>query len=67
MITRGIHPIVGKLAGISLQKRPGVAINCAREMGFIESGDNVVIVGIERDAEDFGNNEGIYCRVILLM
>ena len=55
MITRGIHPIVGKLAGISLHKRPGVAINCAKEMGFIESGNNVVIVGIERDAavEDF--------------
>mmetsp|Transcript_13804 Transcript_13804/g.16760 ORF Transcript_13804/g.16760 Transcript_13804/m.16760 type:complete len:564 (-) Transcript_13804:2424-4115(-) len=49
IIHRGIHPIVGMLGGISFHKRPTAAINYAKAMGFVESGDDVVIVGIEED------------------
>ena len=55
IIHRGIHPVVGKLSGISFHKRPAVAIKYAKDMGFVQSGDNVVVVGIEdnEDEEDW--------------
>lgn len=56
ILSRGIHPVVGKLSGVSTHKRPALALKYAKEMGFVEDGDNVVIVGMEpeENAEDFG-------------
>ena len=51
MLYRGIHPVVGKLRGVSMQKRPARAIKYAKDMGFIEEGDDVVVVGIEADED----------------
>ncbi len=52
IIHRGIHPVVGTLGGITFHKRPAVAIKNAKDMGFIQSGDDVVVVGIEDDEEE---------------
>jgi len=52
ILNRGIHPIVGALDGVSFHKRPAIAIKHAKDMGIIESGENVVIVGIEDDNEE---------------
>lgn len=56
MLYRGVHPIVG-LEGVSLSKRPETAVRNAKAMGFIKSGDHVVVVtnedfyeGLERTA-----------------
>jgi pyruvate kinase len=56
MLHRGVHPIVG-LEGVSLSKRPEMAVQNAKSMGFVQSGDHVVIVtnedfyeGLERTA-----------------
>ena len=46
MIHRGIHPVLG-LTGISPSKRAAQAIKDAKCMGFVESGDEVVIVTLE--------------------
>ena len=54
IIHRGIHPVVGMLSGITFHKRPAVAIKYAKDMGFVESGDDVIVVGIEDDeTEEF--------------
>lgn len=52
IIHRGVHPVVGMLSGITFHKRPAVAIKYAKDMGFIESGDDVIVVGIEDDDEE---------------
>ena len=52
IIHRGIHPVVGKLSGISFHKRPAVAIKYAKDMGFVQSGDDVIVVGIEDDEDE---------------
>jgi len=52
IIHRGVHPVVGMLSGITFHKRPAVAIKYAKDMGFIESGDDVIVVGIEDDEEE---------------
>lgn len=49
IIHRGIHPVVGALAGVSFHKRPALAIKRVQDMGIIQSGDDVVIVGMEDD------------------
>jgi pyruvate kinase len=55
ILNRGIHPVVGALSGVSFHKRPAIAIKHAKDMGFLKSGDDVVIVGIEDDEkEEFG-------------
>mmetsp|Transcript_4235 Transcript_4235/g.8100 ORF Transcript_4235/g.8100 Transcript_4235/m.8100 type:complete len:581 (+) Transcript_4235:140-1882(+) len=55
ILNRGIHPVVGALSGVSFHKRPAIAIKRAKEMGFVNSCDDVVIVGIEDDEkEEFG-------------
>ena len=46
MFYRGVHPVVG-LEGISLAKRPEMAVKNAKAMGFIQSDDHVVVVTIE--------------------
>ena len=48
MMHRGIHPIVG-LQGISAAKRPEHAVDEAKQMGYITSGDEVVIVSMDDD------------------
>lgn len=53
MLNRGVHPIIG-LEGVSTAKRPMRAIQHATNMGFIQPGDNVVVVTMESD-EDIGN------------
>jgi pyruvate kinase len=53
IIYRGIHPVVGQLEGITFHKRPAVAIKYAKDMGFVQSGDDVIIVGIEDEDEKF--------------
>ena len=56
ILNRGIHPVVGALAGVSFHKRPALAIKYAKEMGMIKTGDDVVIVGMENEAdEEFGS------------
>lgn len=52
MIYRGVHPVVGRLSGITFHKRPAVAIKYAKDMGFVQSGDDVVVVGIEDDDDE---------------
>lgn len=52
IIHRGIHPVVGTLSGITFHKRPAVAIKYAKDMGFVKSGDDVVVVGIEDDEDE---------------
>lgn len=52
IIHRGIHPVVGTLSGITFHKRPAVAIKYAKEMGFVQPGDDVVIVGLEDDEDE---------------
>jgi len=56
ILFRGIHPVVDKLNGIPTHKRPAMAINYAKDMGFFEEGDDVVVVGMEAEEniEDFG-------------
>jgi len=56
ILFRGIHPVVGKLTGITTHKRPTLALRYAKDMGFVEDGDDVVIVGMESEenTEDFG-------------
>ena len=55
ILNRGIHPVVGALSGVSFHKRPALAIKHAKEMGFVQPGDDVVIVGMEDDNdEEFG-------------
>jgi len=46
MLYRGVHPVVG-LEGISLAKRPEVAVKNAKAMGFVQSGEDVVVVTME--------------------
>lgn len=46
MFYRGVHPVVG-LEGISLAKRPEIAVKNAKDMGFVQPGDDVVVVTIE--------------------
>ena len=43
---------MGKLSGISFHKRPAVAIKYAKDMGFVQSGDDVIVVGIEDDEDE---------------
>ena len=50
MLHRGVHPIVG-LAGVTLSKRPEVAVADAKAMGFVQSGDTVVVVTMEEFIE----------------
>lgn len=52
IIHRGIHPVVGTLGGLSFHKRPAVAIKYAKDMGFVQANDDVVVVGIEDDEEE---------------
>lgn len=47
ILHRGVHPVVGQLSGLSIAKRPGCAMSCAEQMGFVTSGDDVVVVGME--------------------
>ena len=56
ILFRGIHPVVGRLTGITTHKRPTLALRYAKDMGFVEDGDDVVIVGMESEenTEDFG-------------
>lgn len=56
ILNRGIHPVVGALSGVSFHKRPAIAIKCAMDMGFVNSGDDVVIVGMEdnENEQQFG-------------
>jgi len=51
MIYRGVHPVAGKLRDVPMQQRPTMAIKYAKEMGFIQKGDDVVVVGMETDIE----------------
>lgn len=51
ILSRGIHPVVGKLKGLSMDKRPAVAIKHAKDMGFVKSGDDIVLVAIEKDED----------------
>jgi pyruvate kinase len=46
MFYRGVHPVVG-LEGVSLAKRPEIAVKNAKAMGFIQSGEDVVVVTME--------------------
>lgn len=52
ILNRGIHPVVG-LQGVSMIKRPAAAIEDAKAMGFVESGDEVIVVTAEAD-DDLG-------------
>ena len=54
IIYRGIHPVVGNFNDVSSGKRPARAIQYAKELGFIHSGDDVVIVCVDSD-EDVGD------------
>jgi pyruvate kinase len=45
-IYRGVHPVVG-LAGVSQHKRPEHAVEDAKKMGYVKSGDEVVIVSMD--------------------
>lgn len=51
ILSRGIHPVVGKLRGLSMDKRPAMAIKYAKDMGFVKSSDEVVVVAIEKDED----------------
>jgi len=53
MIHRGIHPVLGA-SGISPSKLPSQAIKDAKQMGFVDAGDEVVIVTLE-PTEGVGN------------
>jgi pyruvate kinase len=46
MFYRGVHPVVG-LEGVSLAKRPEMAVKNAKAMGFVQPGEDVVVVTIE--------------------
>lgn len=50
MLYRGVHPVLG-LNGISWSKRPEMAVRQAKEMGFVESGDDVICVTMEDFSE----------------
>jgi len=50
ILHRGVHPIVSA-SGISATKKPAAAIQDAKAMGFIESGDDVIIVTGEENAQ----------------
>lgn len=55
ILYRGIHPVVQKLNGTSIHKSKA-AMEFAKDMGFVQKGDGVVILGIEADEslENFG-------------
>ena len=44
---RGVHPIVEVLDGIKPSDRPVHAVEEAKKMGFLQQGDEVVIVGMD--------------------
>jgi pyruvate kinase len=54
IVYRGIHPVVRHFQDALPGKRPAKAIQYAKELGFIQEGDDVVIVGVESD-EDVGD------------
>lgn len=47
-IYRGIHPVVG-LSGVSQHKRPEHAVEDAKKMGYVTSGDQVVVVSMDEN------------------
>jgi pyruvate kinase len=51
-IYRGVHPVVG-LGGVSWAKRPEYAVQTAKEMQFVKSGDEVVVVSVQ-DSDTMG-------------
>jgi len=53
IVSRGIHPIVG-LSETLPEDRPATAIQQAKNMGFVQTGDEVVVVTMEVN-EDLGN------------
>lgn len=53
IIHRGVHPVVG-LQGMSIHKRPAVAIRDAKAMGFVKEGDNVVVVSVDGTDQGMG-------------
>lgn len=57
ILHRAIHPIVGRLGGVSIPKRPSRAMTCAQQMGFVTSGDDVVIVGMEPGGDTTNDEE----------
>merc|ERR1712228_465768 len=46
-IFRGVHPVLGDLSGVTPSKRAAQALNDSKHMGFVEPGDEVVIVTLE--------------------
>ncbi len=46
MLHRGIHPITG-LSGVSPAKRPEAAVKDAKNLNFVNEGDQVIIVAME--------------------
>lgn len=53
IVHRGIHPVVG-LLGTSVHQRPFAAIKDAKAMGFVESGDDVIVVSVDGSSEGMG-------------
>jgi len=51
IIYRGIHPVVRQFHDVLPGKRPARAIQYAKELGFIQAGDDVVIVCVDSDAD----------------
>lgn len=47
-VYRGVHPVVG-LSGVSQEERAAHAVEDAKKMGFVEVGDEVVIVSMDDD------------------
>jgi pyruvate kinase len=62
MIHRGIHPVVG-LSGTSPYKKPLLAIKDAVKMGFVQPGDEVIVVAVER-AAGFGSHATMKVAVV---
>ena len=48
MLHRGIYPIVG-LNGVSEAKRTQAAVAEAKHLGYLESGDSVVVVSVDKE------------------
>uniref|UniRef100_A0A7S1BUF8 Pyruvate kinase n=1 Tax=Corethron hystrix TaxID=216773 RepID=A0A7S1BUF8_9STRA len=51
-IHRGVHPIV-EIDGLEAHKRPSAAMRDAKDLGFISSGDDVVMVCVDKGTTDF--------------
>lgn len=54
IVYRGIHPVVRQFQDVLPGKRPARAIQYAKELGFIQDGDEVVIVCVDSD-DDVGD------------